>query len=52
MEQLEPRYEIPHFLSLSYLAYVYEKVKQKVRGKLVDLQVDTKIALTTNMWTS
>ena len=53
-EQLEPRYEIPHRTSFSrsIIPGIYEEAKQKVRGKLVDLQVDTKIALTTDMWTS
>ena len=54
MEQLEPRYEIPHrtTFSRSVIPSIYEEVKQKVRGKLIDLQIDTKIALTTDMWTS
>ena len=54
MEQLEPGYEIPHrtTFSRSVVPGIYEEVKQKVRGKLVDLQVDARIALTTDIWTS
>jgi len=49
MQQLEPRYEIPHRTTFSRIA-MYQEVKQKVEVKLTKMQ--SKLALTTNMWTS
>ena len=53
-EQLEPRYNIPHrkTFSRSVIPGIYEEAKRKVKRTLVELQVDTKVALTTDMWTS
>ena len=55
MHQLEPRYEIPHrtTFSRSVVPSIYKEVRQQVESKLTDVQQSkSKIALTTDMWTS
>jgi len=52
MQQLEPQYETPHWttFSRSVVPAMYQEVKQKVEVKLTEMQ--SKLALTTDMWTS
>ena len=55
MQQLEPRYEIPHRTTFlrSVIPSIYEEVKQDVKSRLVLVQEEkSKVALTTDMWTS
>ena len=55
MEELEPRYEIPHrtTFSRSVIPRIYKEVKEQVKSKVVDLQQrKNKVALTTDMWLS
>ena len=55
MQQLEPRYEIPHrtTFSRSIIPTIYGEVKQQIKFKLTGLQQSKSIvALTTDMWTS
>ena len=50
MEELEPRYEIPH---RTVIPRIYGEVKEQVNSKIVDLQQQkNKVALITDMWTS
>ena len=55
MHQLEPCCEIPHrtTFSRSVVPSIYKEVKQQVEWKLTDVQQSkSKLALTTDMWTS
>ena len=47
-ELLEPGYNIPHRTTFSrpVIPGIYEEAKQKVKRTLLDLQVNTKFALT------
>ena len=55
MQQLEPRYQIPHrtTFSRSVVPSMYKEAKKEVESKLSDvLQSKNKMSLTTDMWTS
>ena len=55
MQQLEPCYEIPHRTTFlrSVVPSIYKEVKQQIEPKLTDVQQSkSKLALTTDMWTS
>ena len=55
MEELEPRYKIPHRTTFcrSVIPRIYEEVKEQVKSKVVDLQQQkNKVALAIDMWTS
>ena len=55
MQQLEPRYQIPHrtTFSTSIVPSMYKEARKEVESKLSDvLQDKNKMAVTTDMWTS
>ena len=55
MQQLEPRYQIPHrtTFSRSVVPSMYNEARKEVESKLSDvLQSKNKMSLTTDMWTS
>jgi len=55
MQQLEPRYQIPHRTTYcrSVIPSMYKEARKEVESKLGDvLQSKSKMSLTTNMWTS
>jgi len=55
MQQLEPRYQIPHrtTFSRSIIPFIYNETRKEVESKLSDvLQSKNKMSLTTDMWKS